>query len=368
MSTLPSSIEDLLCTGIMNPEFEAAWKARGSPPGDMPTDVLTLKKIVDKSLPGLQQQLAASRPANIIETEHVVPLSTGFASRLLVCHAFQDSRNRADSKKPCPIVLLFHGGGHVLGFPEFDLKLARQLALNHNAIVICPSTRKAPEDSFPAMIDDAWAFLKSVAREAASAGTMRSFLPAHADAAAGFIVGGASSGANFADVVAHLAREAKLSPPLTGQVLICGGFIDPDRVPEQYVARYLSREQNKDAPMVNNHFLRAFHSAIEPDVDSPLWAPFNQHHPEGIAAGHKEMPPAYFQICGMDMNRDDGLIYERVLREECGVPTRLDLYSGFPHCWWDMYPELDMSKKRMKDTLNGFEWLLGQPVSGSQYE
>ncbi|KXX77525.1 Carboxylesterase NlhH [Madurella mycetomatis] len=365
MSTLPRSIDDILNTGTMSPEFEAAWKARGSPPGDMPTDVLMLQRIVDESLPGLQQQLAASRPANIIETEHVVPLSTGFASRLLVCHACHDTQNRADSKKPSPIVILFHGGGHVLGFPEFDINLARQLALAHNAIVVCPSTRRAPEHLFPAMIDDAWALLQYVAREAAATGTMRSFLPARADAAAGFIVGGASSGANFADVVAHLARDAKLSPPLTGEVLICGAFIDPERVPQQYVARYLSRGQNKDSPIVNGHFLRAFHSAIKPDADSPLWAPFNQHHPQGIAAGHREMPPAYFQVCGMDINRDDGLIYERVLREECGVPTRLDLYSGFPHCWWDMYPDLDMSKQRMKDTLSGFEWLLGQATSKS---
>jgi acetyl esterase/lipase len=72
------------------------------------------------------------------------------------------------------------------------------------------------------------------------------------------------------------------------------------------------------------------------------------------------MPPVYFQVCGMDLNRDDGLIYERVLREG-GVATRLDLYSGLPHCWWDMYPELEASEKRMEDTIGGVGWLLGRP-------
>jgi hypothetical protein len=45
--------------------------------------------------------------------------------------------------------------------------------------------------------------------------------------------------------------------------------------------------------------------------------------------GHKNLPPTYFQICGMDPLRDDSFIYERTLREECAVKTRMDLYPGY---------------------------------------
>lgn len=345
MSVPPRTTEYILATGIMDPGFEAAWKARGSSPGDMPADVATLKRIVDASLSSLQQKLSASRPPDIVETEHVLPLSTGFNSRLLVCQPHALS-------KPSPVILLFHGGIHVLGHPEFDLPLARNLALAHNATVLCPSTRKAPEYPFPAMVHDAWAVLQAVAHEASlTAPGERSFLPPHTDATVGFLVGGTSSGANFADVVVHLARDQGMTPTVTGQVLICGAFLDPGSVPDVHRGRYLSREQNRGAPVVNERFLEAFTEAIQPDVDSLLWAPFGQSH-EG-------MPPVYFQVCGMDMNRDDGLIYERVLREECGIATRLDLYRGLPHCWWDMYPELEASKKRMEDTISGVGWLLG---------
>jgi acetyl esterase/lipase len=346
MSTPPETTEGILATGIMAPEFEAAWKARGSPAGDMPADVSTLKRIVDASLGDLQQKLGASRPPNINESEHVLPLSTGFGSRLLVCHPHPLT-------KPSPVILLFHGGIHVLGHPEFDLPLARSLALAHNATVLCPSTRKAPEHPFPAMLHDAWAILQVVAHEASLPTTERFFLPPHADAGAGFIVGGTSSGANFADVVVHLARDKGMTPAVTGQVLVCGAFLDPGHVPEAHRGRYLSREQNRGAPVANERFLKAFTEAIRPDVHSLLWAPFGQSH-EG-------MPPVYFQVCGMDLNRDDGLIYERVLREG-GVATRLDLYAGFPHCWWDMYPELEASDKRMEDTIGGVGWLLGLPT------
>jgi acetyl esterase/lipase len=365
MSSLPQTPEDILATGIMDPEFEAAWKARGSPPGDMPAEVPTLKRLIDEGLPRLQSQLAASRPANITETEHTLPLATGFTARLLICHTTHTQADGDSDPKPSPIILLFHGGIHVLGHPEFDLPLARRLALAHDATVVCASpARKAPEHPFPAMLHDAWATLQAVAHDAATTTppTTRSFLPARADARrAGFLVGGTSSGANFADVVAHLARDAGLSPPLTGSVLVCGGFMDgAEQVPPAYAGMYLSREQNRDAPVVNAGFLKAFREAVRPEVGSALWAPFVQGHPEGVAAGHRGMPPVYFQVCGMDGNRDDGLVYERVLREECGVPTRVDLYRGLPHCWWDMYPDLEVSKKRLEDMIAGVGWLLGQ--------
>jgi len=363
----PEPLTKILQTVIMNPEFETAWKARGCPSGDLPTDVLTLKTIVASGLADLQKKLAASRPANMTEAEYTIPLTTGFASRILVCHVKHEVEpDGGRPRRPAPILLLFHGGAHVLGYPEFDIPLARELAAAHGAVVICPSTRKAPEDPFPAMIDDAWAILQLVASDlSAESASSRILLPRHADARAGFLVGGTSSGANFADVVVHLAHDAGLAPRVTGQFLICGAFMDPGRVPERYRDRYLSMEQNKEAPVVNYKFMQAFREAIGPDVNSPLWAPFDQGHPDGIAAGHVGMPPTYFQVCGMDMNRDDGLIYERVLREECKVPTRLDVYSGFPHCWWDMYPELEASRKRMEDMVRGVGWLLGPGLTES---
>jgi len=41
----------------------------------------------------------------------------------------------------------------------------------------------------------------------------------------------------------------------------------------------------------------------------------------------------------MYMFRDDGLIYGRVLRGECSVKTRLDLYARFPPvaCRWGVF-------------------------------
>lgn len=68
----------------------------------------------------------------------------------------------------------------------------------------------------------------------------------------------------------------------------------------------------------------------------------------------------------MDPLRDDGLIYERVLREEYGIDTRLDLYSGYGHMFWTNWPEMEMSRKFVHDTLQGVRWLLRGPRKGKE--
>lgn len=93
--------------------------------------------------------------------------------------------------------------------------------------------------------------------------------------------------------------------------------------------------------------------AYKPDITSPLMVPFN--HPNG----HAGIPPTYIQVCGLDGLRDENLIYERVLREEYSIPTRLDFYPGLPHHFWEFFPQLTKQvEQRTKDTIDGFRWLL----------
>lgn len=81
----------------------------------MPTDVATLKGTLLTNLAGLQQKLADSRPANVVETEYYIALSTGYTSRLLICYAAVPPE---DTPRPYLIIFLFHGVIHVLGFPR----------------------------------------------------------------------------------------------------------------------------------------------------------------------------------------------------------------------------------------------------------
>lgn len=133
----------------------------------------------------------------------------------------------------------------------------------------------------------------------------------------GFLVGGTSAGGNFSAVVAHLAKDAKLDPPLTGQYLSIPAVLPAEVVPEKYKGKYLSDEQNSEAPILSKATRDMFLGAYNPDRNPSLFVPFN--HP----SGHEGLPPAYFQVCGLDPLRDEALIYEEVLRTECEVKRGL---------------------------------------------
>lgn len=181
----------------------------------------------------------------------------------------------------------------------------------------------------------------------------------------GFVIGGGSAGGNITAVLAHLARDENLSPSLTGQYLCVPAimcFLPPEAIPEQYRAEYLSHPSvtpSKDPvlrvnPQDSSTMMRTI---LRADMTSPLMVPF---HYGKTPNGHRNLPPAYFQVAGLDPLRDEALIYERVLREEYGIKTRLDLYPGLGHYFWTNFPGMESSRQFVRDTVGGVRWLLEQ--------
>lgn len=79
-----------------------------------------------------------------------------------------------------------------------------------------------------------------------------------ADPSKGFIVGGTSAGGNLTDVVGHLARDEGLSPPITGLLELIPVLTNAELMPEKYKHIYLSRKQNKDAPILPEKTMAGF--------------------------------------------------------------------------------------------------------------
>ncbi|MEJ2089532.1 MAG: alpha/beta hydrolase fold domain-containing protein, partial [Gammaproteobacteria bacterium] len=125
---------------------------------------------------------------------------------------------------PHPLVVYFHGGGWVLGSHDSDDPFCRDLCLQSDCVVVSVNYRHAPEEHFPAAVDDGFAAASFIADN-----------PAKFGAAPGPItVCGWSAGGNIAAVVCQLAKAAG-GPQIAGQVLV-NPVTDCDFTRDSYVA------------------------------------------------------------------------------------------------------------------------------------
>ncbi|KAF2089423.1 hypothetical protein K490DRAFT_72198 [Saccharata proteae CBS 121410] len=249
-----------------------------------------------------------------------------------------------------PLIVFFHGGGFCLGNLDGEDLVCRKFARELGAVVVNVDYRLAPEDQFPAGPNDAW---DAVQWAAANATTTLSATPTR-----GFIVGGTSAGGNLTAVTATLARDTGLTPPITGLCLLIPALTDTHN-PASHMAPHLrSFAQNSDAPVLSRASMEALvgPGGYEPDMQSRLFNIYSEREPVSRAG----LPPTYFQICGLDPLRDEGLFLERELRETHGTKTRLKVWEGLPHGFWSVFTQLSKSKMWPGETVEGVKWLLEQ--------
>ena len=259
--------------------------------------------------------------------------------------------SQPSSSPPGSLVVLYHPGGFFLGNPKKLTPYARALASYFGASVLCPTYALAPESPFPAAIDDAWKTLLWASTHA------KDELCA-APESRGFIVGGVSSGANFAAVLVRRAVEEGLSPSVTGVWTAIPMMMTTVKdVPARYREQWLSRGQNRDALVIDQGKLDTIYAHYRPDGKSPLFNPL-AHEGSSMLS---RMPRTFVQVAGADLVRDDGLVFAQALKE-AGAQVHLKVYPGLTHSFWVFAPMLRASKTFIKDIMEGFAWLLGTDV------
>ncbi|KAL4875463.1 Alpha/Beta hydrolase protein, partial [Aspergillus karnatakaensis] len=330
----------------IDPEFEAIIRAAGGslpkpPPG------LTIQQMRQGMLDAVAKQAAAGPPPDytgLKKSTIEIPVRDGSKIRALL---YQPEQTPADG---APLVILLHPGGFAMGAPEMEEPLALELVKGHSAVVLTPSYRLAPEFPFPVGLEDAYDAVEWAASHA-------SILNATPEK--GFIVGGESAGGNLGAVISHQARDNNLSPPLTGIWLNSPAVIAPSALPEKYRDEYTSYEQNANGPLFSAAEGAALiESALKRVIE--LYAPIPEDprfSPLLWPTGHKGLPRLVIQAAGLDLIRDDALIYERELREK-GVQTRIHVYPGVTHAFDGMFPQLGVASTFRKDRAAGFAWLL----------
>ena len=113
------------------------------------------------------------------------------------------------AREPLPIVMLYHGGGSILGDVDTHDRFMREIAVGVRAAVIFVGYDRAPEAKFPIAIEQAYAATGYAVAEAGSFNLDPTRLAVLGD----------SVGGNIAAVVALLAK-ARRGPKIDFQVLL----------------------------------------------------------------------------------------------------------------------------------------------------
>lgn len=126
----------------------------------------------------------------------------------------------------------------------------------------------------------------------------------------------------------------------------------PSRFPRHLVKDgFTSFEQNEHAPLLSTARLESLHALLKEDPQSPYVNSLLQ--PDTVL---EQFPPVAFHLCGADPVRDGGLLLEDKL-SQLGVQTRLEVYKGWPHTFWNQ-PQLKMAGKYRERLVSDAKWLL----------
>jgi acetyl esterase len=222
-----------------------------------------------------------------------------------------------------PVLVVFHGGGWVIGSAEEFDGIARQLANATDAIVVSVDYRLAPEHPYPAPLDDSRRALRWTAAHAAEFG----------GDATRIAVGGDSAGGNLAAVCALGARDEGLDLAL--QVLVypvCDCDFGTTSYTDNAEGYLLEREQMQ-------WFFDCYTDGGKHDPADPSISPLRAENLGGVA-------PALVVTAEFDPLRDEGEAYAAKLRA-AGVDVESRRYDGMIHGFFGGAGAFDASRDAM---------------------
>ncbi len=216
------------------------------------------------------------------------------------------------SPDPLPAVVYFHGGGFVVGDLESHDAVCRHLCRRADVTVIAVDYRLAPEDPFPAAVEDACSAFRWVHANADSLGV-------DPDRVA---IGGDSAGGNLSAVVCQQMR-AERHPMPCFQLLL-------------YPATDLTRSAESHETFREGYFLDR--PLLDWFLANYLTSTDQERDPRGsplVTADLEGLPPAHVVVAGFDPLRDEGEAYAQALMA-AGVPTTLRCYGSLVHGFYSM--------------------------------
>lgn len=224
---------------------------------------------------------------------------------------------------PMPALIFIHGGGFMIGDLDSHDSVCRQLANGAASKVIAIDYRLAPENKFPAAVEDAMAAASWICEHAGQLDIDPSRIA----------IGGDSAGGNLSAVVANsLGRDI-----LKFQLLI---YPATDRTQQTPSLRDLREGVTLDARILE-YFNDGYFGGVDVDTSDPRISPAR-------ALDHSKAPPAHIVTAEYDPLRDEGKAYADIL-EAAGVAVSYECYAGLMHNFAQQTAVVSAAKRAVDD-------------------
>jgi acetyl esterase/lipase len=204
------------------------------------------------------------------------------------------------------VILYLHGGGYVSGSPQTHRTYAGQLALQTGVPVVTLDYRLAPEDPFPAGLNDALLAFDQLA-------------PART------AIAGDSAGGGLALATAVALRDRGGAQPAA--LLLVSPWTDLTQSAPSYETRAAADPMLTAASLTQ--MAEAYLDGTDPrtELASPL------------LAEHRGLPPTRIDVGDAEVLLDDSVVLAARLRE-AGVPVDLQVWDEMVHVFPAFPPEI----------------------------
>lgn len=220
-----------------------------------------------------------------------------------------------------PVLVFFHGGGGMAGSVTVYDKLYKKLADASGCVVVAPEYRLAPENRYPAAIDDAHALLAHLPQTLAAQGYRCN---------GKLIIGGDSGGGAIAATLVQdwLANRVSTELDITHQLLIYAGL--------DYTLSQPSIQQNGKGYLLEADKIRWYYDQYFCEFDdrelcSPFWTDWvtlAHHSPHAL-------PKTLHITAGYCPLRDEDMSYHEQLIK-AGADSHLLHFADMIHAFMNM--------------------------------
>jgi len=238
-----------------------------------------------------------------------------------------------ETRGPGPLFLFLHGGGFVFGDLDTHEPFCAEIARELDLPVLAVDYRLAPEDPWPAGVEDSIAAARWAAASPEALGRE----------VTGLVVGGDSAGGNFTIIVSLALRDAPAAVPVLAQWPIYPAA-DPGK-------GYPSKEDFGEGYMLTRMSMDWFEECYCADEKDWRYSP--------LVKSQAGMPPTLVVTASLDPIRDQGRAYAAACIE-AGVPTVFREAEGNVHGFINLRRAVPSSNDDIAGCLAALKLILAE--------